>query len=263
MPLKELHILNGDALVHGFLKQFPNKSYLVWREALCQGPLQYDLDDSYFEEKRKSFLKSSFNATIEKHLTAELQKIELASVSEVILWFEYDLFCQVNRMAAISWLVQNNFKGKISVLNIDKFQTKEFTGLGQINHNSYPEIYHKRVPLSPRSISYMDAMWHKIADGDLHLLPFLKELPELRYFNFALRTIAVYSNTHGLGAALLESRIYTLLKTNPLDKKTVIGSMLQNNHDLGYGDVQIENVLDQLIDQGNILILDNVLSLKE
>ena len=93
------HILNGDAL----LEQFPSEisgTKIVLRECLVDGPVRSDsLDELY--EIRAAFLDDlieDFNpGDYQKDAVSEFEKIQsIPPDSAVYLWFEDDLFCQVN-----------------------------------------------------------------------------------------------------------------------------------------------------------------------
>ncbi|MEL6132445.1 MAG: DUF1835 domain-containing protein [Bacteroidota bacterium] len=98
------HILNGDAL----LEQFPTQilgTRIVARECLVDGPVGgSDLTD--FFQQRDAFLRP-WDQEAEGLLGAaqiyhEIQQIP--ADSEIHLWFEEDLFCQVNLWFVLSCL---------------------------------------------------------------------------------------------------------------------------------------------------------------
>lgn len=258
MNPNSLHILNGDAIVSSFKKHFPSERYIVWREALCQGPLSYTIPDREFTDARIAFLESSLDANIEQHLFDQLPSLDLANVTEIVLWFEYDLFCQVNMMAVVSWLYQSKYKGLISILNLEKYQDGKHIGLGQINASEYPSISNNRIPLSGEEISYIDFIWSKISSSDFELLPYLNSGgSKLSRFNDAMRTAAIYSNASGIGAALIEARIYTTLKNKVLAKTQLLRTILNKSADLGYGDIQINHIIEKLLSENILYLKDN------
>lgn len=261
MSSNRLHILNGDAIVAPFTEHFRQEDYFVWREALCQGPLSYSFTDIAFRIARVQFLESGLEAKIESHLFDQLKDINLNEVEEIILWFEYDLFCQVNLMATVSWLVQQNYGGNVAILDLEKYQKGSYIGLGQINADEYPSIFENRLKLDNKEIAYIDLIWSKISSRDYQLLPLLNDHTHLSRFNTAIRTAAVYSNSIGIGAALIESRIYTTLKHTGLTMNKLIGNILASSQDLGYGNVQILYVIKELLKSG-VLVQEEELVLK-
>ncbi|MUP46057.1 DUF1835 domain-containing protein [Gramella sp. BOM4] len=92
------HILNGDALKQGFPKRIPGELIIV-RECLIEGDVsRRDLDG--FFASRISWLGEAYNESRENYkrrVKQEFKKIlNLDKKSEINLWFEEDLFCQVN-----------------------------------------------------------------------------------------------------------------------------------------------------------------------
>jgi len=258
---KKLHILNGDAISEQFKASFPNQKFLVWREALCQGPLNYEIRDKDFRNQRIDFLNASLSANIAHHLIDELEKTNLSLYEEVILWFEYDLFCQVNLMAAINWLLQASTEIKISILDLEKFQKARFVGLGEIHQEHYPEIFENRIQLNIEEKSYFELMWNKVSKGDLDLISSIKDHKRLSKFNHALKTIALFSNENGLGAAWVEARIIELLKSGSIEQRELIGKVLKITDELGYGDTQIEMLINNEVKKGRLVSNEDHISL--
>lgn len=93
------HILNGDALLH----QFPDSvegTRLVCRECLVEGPVRESSLSQFFEE-RKTYLNEHYGKEVQLEYKKEVaalfyQILKLPDSAEINLWFEDDLFCQVN-----------------------------------------------------------------------------------------------------------------------------------------------------------------------
>ena len=93
-----IHILNGDAL----REQFPASvegELIVARECLVVGDVSgNDLKD-FYENRAKDLLKS-YGTPISEYFSKvvpEYEKIRKLRVNSTVnLWFEDDLFCQVN-----------------------------------------------------------------------------------------------------------------------------------------------------------------------
>jgi hypothetical protein len=108
------HILNGDSLLHQFPDQITGQK-LVMRECLMDGPvgasLEQDLD--LFYQDRVTFLSALTEQDISKERYVKevgvlFEKIQSATDhSNLYLWFEHDLFCQVNSWF-ILWLISKN-----------------------------------------------------------------------------------------------------------------------------------------------------------
>jgi len=102
------HILNGDALK----EQLPTLSgeVLVFRECLVEGPVKADNEQDFFKQ-RAAFLSENYDAAHREYLekaSSQLRAIgSIPKDAEVNLWFEDDLFCQVNFWFAMHQLREN------------------------------------------------------------------------------------------------------------------------------------------------------------
>ncbi|MCS5488854.1 DUF1835 domain-containing protein [Algoriphagus limi] len=100
-----VHILNGDALFEHFPKGITGEK-IIFRECLLDGPVNGKSEEEFWQ-LRKEFIQSDFgqNTDYDSYSKAEILKIkEITSHTEVFLWFEEDLFCQVNLWKAIDLL---------------------------------------------------------------------------------------------------------------------------------------------------------------
>ena len=115
--MPEFQILNGDALLDQFLETIPGDR-IVMRECMVQGNVEGNSLDEILVS-RKAFMQSDFGVS-EKEYTddseAEILKIKNISDGIVNLWFEEDLFCQVNLWFSCYLLAE-----KLSNLKKDRF----------------------------------------------------------------------------------------------------------------------------------------------
>lgn len=93
------HILNGDALLERFPSTIEGEK-IVFRECLVDGSLQGDDMDALLRS-RCTFLTEVYQGfSVEDYaeqVVKELDKIKDLSADAIVnLWFEDDLFCQVN-----------------------------------------------------------------------------------------------------------------------------------------------------------------------
>src|SRR5688572_17976133 len=91
-----VHVLNGDALKENFPLA---GDIIVCREALVDGPVDALSFESFFED-RAAFIAESFDAEKDSYVNLVRNEFDrLANCnheSAIHLWFEHDLFCQVN-----------------------------------------------------------------------------------------------------------------------------------------------------------------------
>ena len=106
------HILNGDSLAYSFPETKINGEMIVVREGLIDGDLSGDTLH-YFWQSRAKYMGLA-EAEYHNNVVKEFEKIMNApDNSEFNLWFEYDLFCQVNMWFVISMINTLSIKKKV------------------------------------------------------------------------------------------------------------------------------------------------------
>src|SRR5210317_2146536 len=108
MEKTTLHITNGSILTEKLQELDFHGEFLTWHEMLCEGPTLEHIDTDEFINIRSEFFDKTYDLeidTVEFH--NELNKLNSTEhYNEIILWFEYDLFCHINLVAVISLLQQ-------------------------------------------------------------------------------------------------------------------------------------------------------------
>lgn len=106
------NILNGDSLAYSFPDAKIEGEIIVVREALIDGDLSGDYLDEFWQSRAKymGITQTEYNNSVVK----EFEKIISApDKSEFNLWFEYDLFCQVNMWFVISIIYSLQVRKKV------------------------------------------------------------------------------------------------------------------------------------------------------
>ncbi len=96
---EQYHILNGDALKQQFPKEIEG-SIIIARECLVDGDVKSSSLDQLFQS-RAHFIATSYEGfTVEDYYSSSVSEFEkvkqIPEDSDINLWFEDDLFCQVN-----------------------------------------------------------------------------------------------------------------------------------------------------------------------
>ena len=108
MKTSILHITNGDTTTNYLKKLHIDGDFITWREMLCEGKTQVEVGSEDFWKIRFNFLKQSYKITKKQFIDLTVKEYRnlcnQKSQDEIVLWFESDLFCQINMIAVISWL---------------------------------------------------------------------------------------------------------------------------------------------------------------
>lgn len=110
-----LHVLNGTMQWNEFKvmnRMKPNEVYVSFNEAMCVGEAEPDLFFESFIQTRIKALKT----TPEDYHHIVLKPISplfTTTFDEVRLYFDEDMFCQLNQLTVLAFLEQIGFQGAI------------------------------------------------------------------------------------------------------------------------------------------------------
>ncbi|WP_111670297.1 DUF1835 domain-containing protein [Algoriphagus litoralis] len=101
------HVLNGDALAKIFPETIPGDR-IIFRECLVDGPVNPTPTQELWEVRAEFIQKNYPDATeidYRTHSYEEILKIKsIPDDAKIYLWFEEDLFCQVNLWFILNYL---------------------------------------------------------------------------------------------------------------------------------------------------------------
>jgi len=250
----QLHITNGDSFTQR-LKSLPFKGDIItWREMLCEGRTENNVGSESFWKTRFEFLHKNYNVSkswfIEKTLKEYRSLCNHKQQDEIILWFEYDLFCQINMIAVLSWLKTHRRDAQISlVCSGNEDDTDILYGLCDNNDEKIQTLFNKRIFLTQDDIEFADYVWQLYCSDNPIRLENMSDF-EHYHFDYLSNAIKVHlkrfpSIKNGLNE--LENRIMRLaVEQKPKNKKALIENILANQGYYGYGDTQFERIVNSL-----------------
>lgn len=251
--MKLLHIVNGDATAHVMSQSGIEGDVTVWREMLCEGPTTHSVGDDYFWDVRAKHFASEYDITnYEQDVRPQFDLIaKHTQYDETILWFEYDLFCQLNMIALLHYLRQTKLAGqKISLVCVGKQRgSDKMLGLGEIDPKEYKGLMFVRTIMDDASLNYAATAWEAYCSNDItKLLPFIYQAsnPNFEYLADALSAHLrrFPSTTNGLND--VEQTILNLLDQQQLTEGKLVRELLQWQQWYGFGDMQYFHYLSQM-----------------
>jgi hypothetical protein len=262
-----LHIHNGDSTA-GMMREagFPGQHF-AFREALASGPTPQGLSKDQWIEVRATYLTGedeADHAEIKRDLAAMASLLaNIDGHEEVILWFEHDLFCQINLVYLLDLFARQPARqSRLSLICIGEFPgITNFRGLGQLTAPQMASLFDTRHIITEAELSLGQRAWaaycspdprniERLLSLDTSALPFLRGALGQHLMRFP-------SVRNGLSAA--ENKLLGFIA----DGISNCGSLCQAFFDAepayGLGDTQILHDLQHLADAAQPLIqLDGV-----
>lgn len=249
-----LHIHNGDSSAGTARKAAIPGEHLAWREALVCGPVPRGLSPDEFRRVRAEHLASAYGVGVgrcERELRAQEDALSaFAAHEEVVLWFEHDLFCQVQLIYLLDWFARHEpGQTKLSLVCISEFPGIEyFHGLGQLNEAQLASLFPQRQQVSLAQLELGSKAWAaysspnpaellELMSSDLSAMPFLE-----RAFMKHLRRFP--STENGLGRV---GNVGLGLIANGYERfRSLFPAFVSREAEYGFGDAQLYLELKQL-----------------
>ncbi|MGB5430125.1 DUF1835 domain-containing protein [Eudoraea sp.] len=250
----QLHITNGDSFTQK-LKTLKLKGEIItWREMLCEGKTETNVGSESFWKTRFDFLHENYKVSkswfVEKTLKEYRSLCNHKQQDQIILWFEYDLFCQINMLAVLSWLKKHRRYAEIYlVCSGDEDETNRLYRLNDLSDEQLLNSYENKIKLSQNDIEYADYVWQLYCSDNPIRLENLIDFDNYQfdYLSDAIKVHLRRFPTIKNGLNELENRVLEFsLQQKPKSKKELLSSLTQNQGFYGFGDTQYERVISNL-----------------
>ncbi len=243
---KQYHILNGDSLKNQFPEKI-NGEIIVARECLVDGNVKGDNLKEFFHS-RAEFI-SSYDGYIEQDYydktVPEIQKmLDIIDNAEVNLWFEDDLFCQVNFWFVLSLLFNSTSNNSIYLI---RPKAHNQYGFGGLNELELQLVYEERTLLT--SLDKLSGLWKYYQNEDFDNL--LKTASELESeYPFILTAVKAHLDripSKGNLGRPSESLIQIMKDLNTDQFNLVFREFCKRESIYGFGDLQVKRLFDNII----------------
>jgi hypothetical protein len=251
-----LHIHNGDSTAGTAKKAGIPGEHLAWREALVCGPAPGGLDADQFRHLRARHLSGAYGVDLKKcedELRTQEEKLSrFSDHEEVVLWFEHDLFCQVQLINLLDSFSRHDLgKTTLSLILIREFPgVEKFHGLGELNEPQLASLLSQREEVTSAQLDLGSRAWRaysssdpkeieSLIESDLSPLPFLKGAlgKHLRRFP---------STENGLGR--IENVCLALIAKGYPNFRSLFPAFIRHEPEYGFGDAQLFLELKRLAD---------------
>ncbi|TBW29218.1 DUF1835 domain-containing protein [Gramella sp. KN1008] len=247
-----LHIVNGDSLAEQMQElQLPGE-LVIWRELLCEGPTLQEINQEFFKV-RKKFLRQAYNISAENYeerFIAEVKRLKAAKdYDKVVLWFEFDLFCHINMLAAINLLFQKNKEVPISLVCSRKLPgEKEFQPLSHLNLKELKNHYENLIELNEDDLEAAVFIWELYCGNNpMKLKSQIKTNTNFEYLSSCIRAHIERFPNSVTGINSLEKNVLKLIENHEITSENhLLGYALQYQGYYGYSDTQMQRLINKL-----------------
>lgn len=174
-----LHITNGDSVQ--IRDTGLEGEVLTWKDALHEGPVPGGLTLDELRPVRAHYL-ASLDHLPEREIVADFERrdrklAEFRERSEVVLWFEHDLYDQLQLLQILDWFSQQDRGGtRLSLISTDTY-------LGTLRPEQLLALYPTRRDVTAAQLEVASRAWSAFCAPDPRgLVPFtLGAIPGLPY----------------------------------------------------------------------------------
>ncbi|MCB0444470.1 MAG: DUF1835 domain-containing protein, partial [Gelidibacter sp.] len=221
------------------------------------------IDSEAFFKNRKAFLNDFYDIEVnDDELKSEIQSLNhTESYSEIVLWFEYDLFCHINLIAVISLLAQKNVQLPLYLVCSGRVEDeKDLKALSELTPNQLLAHYHKKIKLKTEDIDLAKTLWTIYCGKDHNLFtPYVVKKSSFIYLSNCLKAHINRFPDSKTGLSALEQNILEIIKKYPIKSRLhLLGYALNYQGYYGYSDMQMMRLINQL----SIFFAENEDSLK-
>lgn len=255
METSILHITNGDSTTNYLKKINYSGDFITWREMLCEGKTISEVGSETFWKNRYDFFKNSYKVSKQKFINYTLKEYRALckkkNSKEIVLWFEHDLFCQINMLAVLSWLKRYRKGYHISLVSSEKTKgSNQLKGFGELTKTQINIHFKNRISLSQDDIEYADYIWQLYcSESPLRLETVIKFNPmsPFQYLGSAIEAHLLRFPTVENGLNNIENTILKTAQENKFSTKNkLIEKLLKNQKVYGFGDLQYEHKINNL-----------------
>lgn len=244
------NILNGDALAFSFPDARIEGDIIVIREALMDGDLSGNNLNDFWQSRAK--YHGATEGEYHSDIVKEFEKIINAPTnSEFNLWFEFDLFCQVNMWFVISIINNLPINKRVYAVYtsyLDRASKKFWNGFGPANSSELAICFADRILLNDVDLQLGQDLWTAYKSGNLEELarlatnrssafPYLQEVVKAHIDRFPK------DGTKGRPERVLED----ITKNISTDFNKVCKEFWNREGIYGFGDTQVKELYDKVM----------------
>src|SRR5262245_49710853 len=192
-----LHVTNGDSAGNTLRQTTLGGAVLPWMDVLHEGPVPLGSRAS-LRSARAAFL-SACGWGSRRALAGELERRDaqvvdaLAAGRQVVLWFEHDLYDQLQLLDALALVDETAvLSERLELLVVGSFPGRDdFRGLGELTAAELESLWPERRPASAETVGLAGEVWRAVREPTPERMASFaaREVPGLPFVPAALRRL--------------------------------------------------------------------------
>jgi uncharacterized protein DUF1835 len=170
--VRMLHITNGDSTVRQLQQAGLPGQVIAWKDVLHEGPAPAGLSLDQLRALRARFIAdqgwASYEDVLDDFLRRDSALEQFQMHKEVVLWFEHDLYDQLQLIQLLDWFARHELGAtRLSLICIGEFPgVASFHGLGELSSAQLAGLYPARAPVTQAQLALGSAAWQAFRSPD-------------------------------------------------------------------------------------------------
>ncbi len=219
-----LHVANGSCTTRLIERAGIGGAVSIWADPLYEGPVPGGIPDDALIDVRESFLRNPddpASADPVNDLRRWRRVIDEHEVyDELVLWYEHDLFDQLNLIQLLTYVRAHVPSGKrVSLVCIGSFPGRpQFRGLGELPPEKFPGLLARRETVGGAQYATAEQAWEAFRAPSPMPLDALRRggTPALPFLAPALRRLLEEYPAVADGLSRTERRLLQLATSEPV-----------------------------------------------
>jgi hypothetical protein len=228
-----LHVTNGTSTAMSIEAAGISGVFSLWADPLYEGPVPGSISDEALIDVRESFLRTAdaaASADPANDLRQWRHAIDASDIyDELVLWYEHDLFDQLNLAQLLTYVRAHVPAEKpVSLVCIGSFPGHpRFKGLGELPPDEFPGLFAQRTPVDEAQYASASQAWDAFRAPSPLALDDLQRAgtPDLPFLAPALRRLLEEYPATVDGLSRTERRLLQLTAREPVELRTVFPFM--------------------------------------
>ena len=243
---RSYHILNGDSLKERFPKNIEGE-IIVTRECLVEGNVEGNSLEDFFNT-RAEFIGNNYDGLGKQdyfeNTVPEFQKIlAIPDNVDINLWFEDDLFCQVNFWFVINLIHKSHRNHRIFLIRPPEHSPYSF---GNLNNAEIISIFKNRLKLT--ALDKLANLWGLYQMNDTErLMELSRQLKSV--YPFICTAVEAHIEripTNESPGRPVQSLIRIMNELDTVEFEPIFRAFCKQEAQYGFGDLQVKRLLEEI-----------------